>query len=200
MASVKSQIEVIDFSSLQNWQAIARPALYWLSSATAMVLLLKLVESHHNANYDFLDLALAEAVGPNLWNLVGTFGLVTLGLNVIFPMSNQISHATGNILTTVYIAGATMTGIWIGQFLILLPELALHLSDWRTYFYVPLITVLLAYLGVINFGIGCLAHLSDQGNGFLPSLRRVSLAVRLPVGTILICLPSYLLWLETVAA
>lgn len=76
---------------------------------------------------DYLEKAMAQGIGPELWQVAGMPGLVGLGLFFLFPTRRLFASSAIVLLEVSYSVGNLMTGVFAGWLLVEAPhEVARH--------------------------------------------------------------------------
>lgn len=69
---------------------------------------------------EFYQIAISEGLGPNLWNAIGSFGLFTFGVAVIFSKFMFPATVARQILSNTYAIGCLTFGLLVGQWALLI--------------------------------------------------------------------------------
>ena len=142
-----------------------------------------------------LHKAIQEGIGPNLWNVIGAFGLFSFGLSIIFPHSKWILKSAKNILENTFAIGCLSIGLLIGQWFF-----ALNHNDlewWKVGFWGVTSGALIFVVIVFNFCIWYLATLvNTEKLDFMNRISKINFIWRLLIG-ISICFIIYAMFITT---
>ncbi|UYG01265.1 hypothetical protein [Halomonas sp. GD1P12] len=70
---------------------------------------------------EFYQAAISEGLGPNLWNVIGSFGLFAFGVALMFSKFSIPALIAKQILSNTYAIGCLTFGLLVGQWSVLLP-------------------------------------------------------------------------------
>lgn len=140
----------------------------------------------------YLNDALTEAIGPNLWNLMSSLAVFLFSLLIVFPKLGLISTATSELFLSVYIMGALTFGILCGQLHTLSDE-ANKLIWWKQGLFGITSLVLLICFFFVNLTLWYFHYLSNpEKSDFLVEINRVQLTYRMPIALCIMALIVYL--------
>ncbi len=144
----------------------------------------------------YLQAAIGEGIGPHLWNVMGVFGLILVGLSVIYPRASLISHSAYHVLTNTYSVGCLSLGLIAGQ----LTTIFLN-SEAPTPSKLFLAGIGGALIALVAFNIilWYLAHLmirQTQGKCLLTQLPKIDLRLRVFVALLVGGIPIVYLLFE----
>lgn len=71
----------------------------------------------------FYQEAISEGIGPNLWNVVGSFGLFVFGIAVVFSKHFLPSAIAKHILSNTFAIGSLLFGLLFGQWYVILKHI-----------------------------------------------------------------------------
>jgi hypothetical protein len=77
--------------------------------------------------------AISEGIGPHLWNVVGTLGLVLVGFFLLFPRSQFIARSAHQVLINTYAIGGLSFGLLFGQLSTALASAAANVALWKAW-------------------------------------------------------------------
>jgi hypothetical protein len=91
---LRTQLQPFDRTAL--WSShVAKEGLlvvfWWAVPSFAIVLLVAHYRDHLPSAY--LESAISEGIGPHLWNVIGTLGLVLVGFALLLPRSRFIARS-----------------------------------------------------------------------------------------------------------
>ncbi len=103
--------------------------------------------------FNYILKALNEGVSVYLWNVMGTIGLIFLGIAIIFikeRVSQGILKQSNNILLNTFKAGLLAFGVLAGKaFIILLYDFHPHIW-WQKWFFGIMLPIMLLAVLIIN--------------------------------------------------
>jgi len=115
-----------DFWVGRQWTEAVSVFSWWAGPAFVIVIL----ANAYQPDSEFYQKAISEGIGPNLWNLLGSFGLFTFGLAVILPNHEWPSMVAEKILSNTYAMGCLTFGLLLGQWVLVLNTSSL--IWWKT--------------------------------------------------------------------
>lgn len=170
---------------------------WWAAPSFLIVCLVARFREHVPSAY--LQSAISEGIGPHLWNVVGTLGLVLVGFALLFPGSRFIARSAYQVLINTYAIGGLSFGLLFGQLATALASATANIALWKT----SLLGIGGVFLAVqaltLNFSLWYLGHLMasrEACDGFLHRVERVALRLRLVAFLFLAALPITLLFME----
>lgn len=190
-----SKFNPSDFSPLpESWNALV---IYfaWATPAALVVSLTRWRGRFTSVKY--LDSAIAEGIGPHLWNVVGTLGIVLFGLFILQPRSRWIAVAANNVLINTYAIGALTFGLLFGQWSNAFASA--NLQRWQIWANGAGFGFLFSMVLVLNFSLWYLSFLSTPARlstGFAASLSKIDFRLRSLLGVPLMAGPVLLLLME----
>lgn len=143
---------------------------------------------------NFYQAAISEGVGPNLWNAIGSFGLFSFGISVMFPKSHTCALVARHILVNTYAIGCLTFGLLVGQWCVL-PS-----TEWFAWWQWGLFGVTSGFLLVVvflyNLAVWYLSFLvqeeSGRKSGFLGKMEHVHWVWRTVIGLFIALLTTLL--------
>ncbi len=114
------------------------------------------------SDVDFYRNAIGEGIGPNLWNVIGSFGLFSFGLAITFPNASWLADIAWRILSSTYAIGSLSFGLLLGQWSFLMTNS--NLMWWKLGLFGITSGLLLIVLLFYNFAVWYLAFLVQQRN------------------------------------
>lgn len=173
------------------------PLLGWASPAFLIVCLVARYREHVPSAY--LEAAISEGIGPHLWNVVGTLGLVLVGFALLFPRSRFIAKSAYQVLINTYAIGGLSFGLLFGQLATALSSAATNVALWKAWLMGAGSIFLAVQALSLNFSLWYLGHLMasrEASDGFLHRVERVDLRLRVIGFFFLAVLPTTLLFME----
>ena len=76
----------------------------------------------YHSTADFYQSAITEGIGPNLWNVIGSFGLFSFGVAVTFSKFYLPSLVAQQVLSNTYAIGCLTFGLLCGQWTLLITD------------------------------------------------------------------------------
>lgn len=108
------QLQHFDSTDLDLWPLWRRAAVIFVSWA-APAFCFVLFSHYMRPNVIYYQEAIREAIGPHLWNVIGSFAMFVWGLALMFPRAPGLVRIAGNLLISTYSIGALTWGILAGQ-------------------------------------------------------------------------------------
>ncbi|AJY40565.1 hypothetical protein I6G56_32645 [Burkholderia humptydooensis] len=87
----------------------------WVLPAIAGVIVTGWLGSHRSVTY--LQAAIQEGIGPHIWNVFATLGMVLFGMLVAAPRQKWLALAAHQVMLNTYSLGALMLGLLLGQWI-----------------------------------------------------------------------------------
>jgi hypothetical protein len=139
---------------------------------------------------EMLAKARDQGLGPELWNVAGTPGLIGLGLFILFPTA-RVFAASGIIALEIsYSLGAVMVGVFAGEFLIAAPqELQMHGAGW-TLFIGVIAAIALTACALMNYVVWYLSWLVRGDIRFQNWLTSLPVTHRIALGLFFVLMPA----------
>jgi len=184
-----SEFEIQDFDPRTQWGSAWSIFGAW---AIPSFLFVYCVETYRPENEYFIK-AIDQAIGPNLWNVIGSFGLCLFGMAIIFSNIETIAKVTNKILFGTYSIGALTLGVLTGQWLFVANKS--ELIWWQVGIFDIKSAIFLVILLALNCFIWYLTFLlkTDTGNKSTPltKLENMNLSWRVSTGLGIIVLIIY---------
>ncbi len=151
--------------------------------------------SKYFPNSAFLCGAITEGIGPNLWNFIGSLGLISFGLTLIFSKNIKFLEIISvKILSTTFAIGSLTFGLLLGQWYFLLTTS--NLVWWIIGFLGVTSGLLILVIFLCNLVIWYLLFLiaeeNEEKSQFLNSLEKMHFIFRFIIGIIIISITSVL--------
>jgi hypothetical protein len=170
--------------------------LLWVVPAAAFVLAVNRLESFRSAEY--LQAAINQGIGPELWNVIGCFGFSLFGAALLWPQARVTRKAAHVVLTVAFGIGALTYGSLIGKAIVAIS--APTVETWQAWFWGAGIAVLFLLVAAFNFVVWYGALLTSpaaqEEGGFLHWWSGRPLLFRAAIALVLILLPIGLLIAE----
>lgn len=144
----------------------------------------------------YLQAAIDEGIGPHLWNVMGVFGMMLMGLSVLYPRIRLLSHSAYHVLVNTHSVGCLSLGLIAGQLTTIF--LNLEAAAPSKLFLVNVggdLIVLVAF----NIILWYLAHLMirpTQGKCLLTQLPQIDLRIRVFIALLVGGIPIICLLFE----
>jgi hypothetical protein len=173
-------------SSVWNTQLVFRDlstGAFWYIAAIAASIYAALLPSSIISGY--IQKGADQTLGPILWNIVATAGLIGFGLILIAPGVALISKWSRHVLLSAFVSGCLMLGTLTFRYFTLLdnPGGELGAQYWMM---VVLAGVLLIVCYVLNLMILYLATLIHPSAAFMMSLKRLTPSLRIGSGILVL--------------
>lgn len=150
-----------------------------------------------SGSWAYMGQAAADALGANLWNVMGVGGCALIGLMVIVPRSARLARAASGVWANTFAVGCLGIGVLAGRLPFALAGPGI--PAWQAAVCGAVGVILLAYMVALNgmaWYFGFLARSAAEGGVFGEKLAEVDLRLRAIVGTLLVAGPLALLALE----
>lgn len=153
---------------------------------------------HQYVPHIYLEAAIAEGIGPHLWNVLGTFALMLFGLSILFPKSKLLIKSSYQILTNTFSIGGLMFGLLFGQLFTKIVSVSQTLSNWKIWLFSTGFTILAIQAFLLNFAFWWIASLTveRENNNAYKVFEQLTMPIRLALFVLFSILPTYLLFLE----
>lgn len=170
---------------------------WWAAPSFSLVWLV----AHYRENLPsaYLEAAISEGIGPHLWNVIGTLGLVLVGFALLFPRSRFIARGAYQVLINTYAIGGLSFGLLFGQLATVFASATANVAAWKAWLLGTGSIFLAFQVIVLNFSLWYLGHLMasrEASDGFLHRVERVDLRLRVFAFFLLALLPIALLFME----
>ncbi|WP_248796825.1 hypothetical protein [Pseudomonas sp. MWU13-2105] len=171
--------------------AFVAEALKYLKIACAGMLLTLLAGiAPPSLHPEYLKNASFQGLGPELWNVAGTPGLIGLGLFVLFPKRRFFAGCARIALEISYSVGTLMTGVFAGWFLVEAPlMLTKHGFVW-TLFFGGVAIVGLSICALMNGFVWYLSWLIRGDMAFQNWLNELKIIHRAAIGAFFVLMPT----------
>lgn len=183
------------FWSRGEFEGAVRDSVTWGISGLLLVLLATVATDYSSGEY--LTIAAGEGLGPRLWNVIGTAGLVFFGVFLMRPLAGT-AYLANLFLSGTHSLGAFMAGLILGGFLLQIPAMFVDhgwvwLSIWTVVLSVGLATCVL-----MNFCVWYIGWLVKQQGPFLNWLNGIGVKYRISVGVFFALMPLVSLIIQKV--
>lgn len=128
---------------------------------------------------EYFDRAISEGIGPHLWNVIGSVGVILFSGFILAPRTKWLVVAANNVLVNTYAIGALMFGLLFGQWANAFASASL--DRWQAWAYGAGFGFLFAVVIALNFSIWYLGYLSMPARintGFAAKLSTIDFPVR----------------------
>ncbi len=150
--------------------------------------------SNYHPEVEFYRNAINEGIGPNLWNVIGSFGLFSFGLTITFPNFSWLADIAWKVLSSTYAIGSLSFGLLLGQWVFLL--INNNLIWWKLGLFGVTSGLLLVILFFYNLALWYFSFLIQQRNSdtspFLIKIGQMHLLWRIVFGLAIMGLVSLL--------
>ncbi|WP_090451892.1 hypothetical protein [Dyella sp. OK004] len=181
-----------DFGSKSSLQAGLAISSAWAVTSSAVVIACQIWPDSSYLSY--IRTAIPEAIGPHLWNVIGTIAAMAVGWALLFPRVEHFARFANYLLLTTFGIGILMFGTLAGKlFSTSPPENLSALSRAGLYI---LVAALMMICFALNFALWIAASLLDgtpKHARFAQKWRQTTLWLRLAIAIAMIALPGYLL-------
>jgi hypothetical protein len=131
--------------------------------------------------------AINEGIGPNLWNVIGSFGIFSFGAAIVFCNSKWAPLVAEKILSNTFAIGCLTLGLLTAQWLTLIKNS--EMIWWKTGLFGITSGFLIIVVCIYNLGIWYMGYLvqsrDNHPSKFIIKMRRVNLLVRILIAFII---------------
>ncbi len=162
--------------------------LYWSIPSFFFALLQKI--ENHNFPSLYIKSAVEEGIGPHIWNIFGSIGLVFFGLTIIAPRFKFFRISASQILLNTYAMGSLSIGLMTGNLSIIFDSS--RIDFWNEIFLKISFFLLLTTIVTINFATWYCAKIigkEEQKDCLTHLLTKVDIKIRLVLGILIAILP-----------
>jgi len=197
---LRTQLQPFDRAALWSSHVAKEGALvvfWWAAPSFLIVWLVADYREHVPSAY--LEAAISEGIGPHLWNVIGTLGLVLVGFALLFPRSRFIARSAYQVLINTYAIGGLSFGLLFGQLATTLASATANVAAWKAWLMGAGSVFLAVQTLTLNFSLWYLGHLMasrEASDGFLHRFEGVALRLRIFAFLFLAVLPITLLFME----
>jgi len=195
-----AQLQPFDRETLWSPQILKKGGLVaacWAIPAFAIVCLVARCREYLPSMY--LEAAIAEGIGPHLWNVIGMLGLSLAGLAFLFPRSKLLAKSAYQVLINTYAIGGLSFGLLFGQLTMALASASANVTAWKAWLMGSSSALLAILVLLLNFSLWYLGHLMasrEERDGFLHRVEQVDLRLRVVAFILFTVLPVSLLFME----
>jgi len=200
-AYLRKDIDVLDFDVSYLKTAIRSGIgifLWW--SVPAGLFVYGAREFKEYLPHAYFEAAISEGIGPRLWNVLGSLGLVLFGLLLLFPRSKFLGKSAHHVLSNTFAIGGLTFGLAMGRLIFGLANESINMEAWRLWLAGAGTFVLVVQVIFLKFSLwvmGCLAKPDQNGERtLLWNVQKVRLPLRFVVFSILAAVPTVALMLE----
>lgn len=146
--------------------------------------------------FSYIRAATPEAIGPHLWNVIGTVAAMAFGLVLLFPRVARFARFADYLFLTTFGIGTLMFGVLLGEFFSTEPS-GSHSVLLRMGLYAG-VSILLMICFAFNFALWFAASLLSDSSRHAKLVQKwlqTALWLRLVIAVAVILLPGY--WLVT---
>ncbi|MCV2439849.1 hypothetical protein [Paucibacter sp. DJ2R-2] len=197
---LSTQFQPFDRAALWSSQVAKEGALivfWWAVPSFLFVWLVSRFRDYLPAAY--LESAISEGIGPHLWNVVGTLGLVLVGFALLFPRSRLIARSAYYVLINTNAIGGLSFGLLFGQLFTRFAASTKNLALWKVWLMGAGGVCLAIQVLALNFSLWYLGHLMatrEASDGFLHRVERIDFPLRLFAFLFFGTFPVILLFME----
>jgi len=150
---------------------------------------------------DYLTLAIDQGTSPQLWNIVGAFGLALFGLSVATLKFERVSKYLSKLCSPVLIVsfeiGLLGLGVIFAKLFIAFDKA--QLDVWQTWFYGVSFWVLILIVLALNSTLWLAARIVERGSVETPLLgkmKSLNWLCQVGIGAFFIVAPILYFWLD----
>jgi hypothetical protein len=197
-AYVLEQLALFDRTALWSSKVAKEGVLvaFWWA-VPAFFLVCSVEKFHQKLPSTYLEAAISEGIGPHLWNVIGTLGLVLVGFALLFPKSKYVAKCAHQVLINTYAIGGLSFGLLFGQLATSIASA--NIEQWKLWLLGVGGVFLAIQLLLLNFSLWYLGHLMvsrEFGSDFLNRVERVHWRLRVFAAALIAGLPVVLLFAE----
>ncbi|HCE0843240.1 hypothetical protein [Acinetobacter baumannii] len=175
-----------------------------LSFAAYIVLGVFIFISLTKSNFSFLPInyfkeGVKETIGPHAWNIIGGFGLMSLGVFIVYPKLFIYSKISKTLLLVAYSIGLWSWSAMLGEIIFSIPEVFTKLPFWKATLATILIFILLVVIFLINYStlfISQVLEKVENNDYFYNLIKNLHFPIRFSIFFILTFLPLIFLFSE----
>ncbi len=133
------------------------------------------------ARFSYLEAAILEGLGPHLWNVMGSLGIILFGFAVLFPRSKCFATGAYHILANAHAVGALAIGLLLGQLTTGLASAPADIAIWRFWLIGLGGAFMLLLVFLFNFCLWYLGYLATStqcGVNFFDCVEKLSFPFR----------------------
>ena len=154
---------------------------------------------HEHVPSVYLQAAISEGIGPHLWNVIGTLGLVLFGLALLFPRVHFIARSAHQVLINTFAIGGLSFGLLFGQLATALVSATANIATWKAWLIGAGGLFLAIQVLALNFSLWYFSQLMasrEEADHFLHQVERVALRLRVAAFLVISVTPLVLLFME----
>lgn len=170
-----------------EFAGVVRNYVSWGAAGVLLMLLATVVTDHSSGQY--LRMAASEGLGPTLWNVFGTAGMMFFGVFLMLPGLGGMAYLANQLLSGTHSLGTFMTGLILGGFLVQVPAMLADYGWGWLSIWTAVLTVGLSICVLMNFFVWYMGWLVKQQGPFLNWLSGVGMRYRIPVGVFFVLMP-----------
>jgi hypothetical protein len=199
-AYLQAQLQHFDQGALWSPRILqegGRAVASWAVLGFSLVCLAHFLREHLPSAY--LEAAIAEGIGPHLWNIFGTLACMLFGAACLFPRSRWFAQTARRALVNTHAVGALTLGLLLGQLVTAFPAAAADIPAWKAWRMGGSAALLAATALLLNFSLWYLGDLMasrERGDGFLHRMEKVAVRLRLLACAMFAVLPVAFLLME----
>ena len=181
-------------NSLPSGKDLVSPVIifiFWVIPAFLFVIFVEYISYYHNT--DYFGKAITEGIGPVLWNVISTFGVLAFGLAITFPTKITF-RAANSVLENGYAIGCLTIGLILGKIMVTWGETSTFIEGWRTYLFGFGILLSVFMVALMNLAVWYLSFLSDPDGKLFIRIKNTHWFFRLSIGVLLTLVSSIALW------
>jgi hypothetical protein len=179
--------------------AYIKEALIVFSSWVFPAFIFVVWSSVYYPHVEYYQSAISEGIGPNLWNVIGSFGFFAFGVAIVFSKYLLPVRVARYILFNTYAIGSLSFGLLLGQWWLLLVNQ--ELIWWHRGLFGVTSGFLLAIIFFYNIAIWYLSFLirieSNEKSPFLIKLEKMNVLWRIVIGSFMTLLITIIFFFET---
>ena len=167
--------------------------------AIAFSFVLAVDRFHEHVPSVYLQAAISEGIGPHLWNVIGTLGLVLFGLALLFPRVHFIARSAHQVLINTFAIGGLSFGLLFGQLATALVSATANIATWKAWLIGAGGLFLAIQVLALNFSLWYFSQLMasrEEADHFLHQVERVALRLRVAAFLVISVTPLVLLFME----
>ncbi len=175
------------FWSRGDFEGAVRESVSWGAFGLLLTLLANVAADYSSGKY--LTMAALEGLGPSLWNVAGSLGLVFFGAFLIRPGLAGTAYLANLLLSGTHSLGACMAGVILGGLLVQIPAMVVdHGWGWLSIWTVVL-SVGLSMCVLMNLFAWYIGWLVKQQGPFQNWLNGIGARYRISAGLFFVLMP-----------
>ena len=195
LKSETEKFEVEDFSVKGKTSKAINIFFGWFLSSSIYVFVITWLSSFKSV--DYLSTAIEEGIGPTLWNVMGSIGIMLFLLSIMLYPLKAFAKAAEVTLENTFAVGSLMFGLLLGQLISTSTDMITNLETWKLWVIFPFTIVSFLVALALNAGVWYLSFLIKTDGLFYQKLGKFNPATRV-ISSIIVGTPVvWYVWFTT---